>query len=718
MHNNVNSSFISMKPEFRSFKGYRHSLHSIPIIGRQTLQMNGPVDWNQRREQFERNLENASPERLMDHIVAPAIITIEIDHTEKQFDRLGYLRCAKPKISLGEQVLHLGIHQATMKLNEEKINNLSRLWSPLVVQNIKSHIYTQLKAVMINSDVEKIKRILEPQLTAERRLSEVSAGSLAAEIRSRLEAVEPLYLDAHATECKDLMIPYGAELTVTTKGALKIVRRFSIDRHYKNVKWRGGFDVSVVLNVDASIDPSFDATKIEVRGFEYPIKTELEEKDQSDERVQHALHIAKPTILYDENYAGKWPSLAFDPEGNPHIAFLVQTGSKYSLKYIKWDEDIKSWTDPPEDLEPSGVLDLPPSLAIDTTDSTPRITYTARENGEDRLYFAKKTWDQARQKWIWEKDIVDTDVDSARNNNSLVLDGQNYPHICYVAKKGAQMRLLHQYEDQQGWHGRGNDIIWVDKLWHDFTFYPYGCSLAFDSDGILHISYLAGPGHVKYAKFDKGIDDHSWIGTTILDDNQDTFGDWRNDAHANMRQHFRSVLAIDSWNDPHIVLQWLTKLKHYFRKNSIWQEEEIETFDTPTESVEPSIAIDKREDKIKVSYWYGYPHQQNSHPNCGWLRIKTKSPDLAWSDIPTKDVDQQGDTLDHQGEQGDVGHFSSIAIHPQTRKTMVAYHSDLELTDHVIGRNSPTNTAHGDASMVPVSRKVTTTALKFYIEQD
>ncbi len=110
MHNNVNSSFISMKPEFRSFKGYRHSLHSIPIIGRQTLQINEPVDWNQRREQFERNLENASPKRLMDHIVAPAIVTIEIYHTEKQFDRLGYLRCAKPKISLGEQVLHLGIH--------------------------------------------------------------------------------------------------------------------------------------------------------------------------------------------------------------------------------------------------------------------------------------------------------------------------------------------------------------------------------------------------------------------------------------------------------------------------------------------------------------------------------------------------------------------------------------------------------------------------------
>ncbi|MFQ6135492.1 MAG: hypothetical protein ACE5KU_06755 [Nitrososphaerales archaeon] len=256
--------------------------------------MNGPVDWTQRKEQFERNLRKTSPGKSLGDVAAPATVTIEIDHTETQFDRLGYLRCAKPKIGLGDQVLHMGIHRATVKLNEEKINHLSQLWSSLVVQNIKSHIYTQLKAVLSNRDFEKIKQILRPQLTTERRFSEISARSLAAEIRSRLEAVEPLYLDAHATECKDLMIPYGAELTVTTKGVLKIVRRFSINRSKKTVKWRDRFDVSGVLNVDASLDPSVTFADIEVRGSPYLLHTEFEEKDQSAEGVEQASSIAEP----------------------------------------------------------------------------------------------------------------------------------------------------------------------------------------------------------------------------------------------------------------------------------------------------------------------------------------------------------------------------------------------------------------------------------------
>ncbi len=255
------------------------------------------VDWNNRREQFENNLKNTSSNKSLSDVVAPATVTIKIDHTEKQFDRQGYLRCAKPKISLGDQVLHLGIHRATLKLNKEKINNLSHLWSSQFVQNIKSHVYTQLKDVLSNCDFEKIKRIIRTQLTAERKLSEISAQSLAAEIGSRLDTVEPLYLDAHATEGKDLTVPYGAELTVTTQGFLKIVRQFSVDRRKKTVKWRNGFDVSVVLNVDASLDPSVNTTDIEVQDFLTPLQPEIEEKEPA-KKVEHQLSITEPLQDY------------------------------------------------------------------------------------------------------------------------------------------------------------------------------------------------------------------------------------------------------------------------------------------------------------------------------------------------------------------------------------------------------------------------------------
>ncbi len=256
--------------------------------------MNVSMDWNRRRELFERNLRKTSPDYALDDVAGPAIVTIEIDYTEKQLDRLGYLRCARPKIGFVQQVLHLGTHRATVKLNEEKTVSLARLWSSRAVQDIRYHIFAQLKAGLNNRDFEKIRRILGSQLTVEKRFSEISAQSMAAEIRSRMETVEPLHLDAHANEGRDLTIPYGAELTVTTKGVLKIVRRFSINRRKKTVRWRDGFDVSVLLNIDTSLDLAVNTNEISVRSFQPADFPEIEEKKQSAARVELPASIAEP----------------------------------------------------------------------------------------------------------------------------------------------------------------------------------------------------------------------------------------------------------------------------------------------------------------------------------------------------------------------------------------------------------------------------------------
>lgn len=123
-----------------------------------------------------------------------------------------------------------------------------------------------------------------------------------------------------------------------------------------------------------------------------------------------------------ERWTGWWASVAIDSSGNPHIAYMDSTGALYyaDVKYARWTGS--SW-DIQTVPDPSPNVGRWTSIAVDRA-GLPRIIYYDDYNY--RLKYAR--WDGAS----WSIETVDGKYGGPAGNwNSIVLDGNDNPHISY-----------------------------------------------------------------------------------------------------------------------------------------------------------------------------------------------------------------------------------------------------------------------------------------------
>jgi hypothetical protein len=355
--------------------------------------------------------------------------------------------------------------------------------------------------------------------------------------------------------------------------------------------------------------------------------------------------------------AGKWSSLAFDSDGNAHIAFLVNTDTKsvpkWRLMYVRRDAATEQWSKPIDIGEE--VLEFPPSLAVGS-DKIPRISYV---DAEGKLKCVKRAGQQ------WDLEGVVATSGTSNLNNSLAIDQKNFPHICY-----GSLYLVYKFKDATGW----SPPITVDSS------KPRGCCLRLDSAGKAHISYNFGGTNsitVRYAVIEKGTVAAGYPQTVY------------NTTAPPLAGHPpRTALALDASDNPHIVVEWQRNLTRWYYTpipQAGWESDHICFSDLQEgRPVEPSIVV--HGDKLKVSYWHhGFYDQIAKKYWGGLLRVSTR-PAGSVGNWSHQELDQQG----FKGMQGDVGRYSSIGSHLPSKMVMVSYYSREEK----VGQQANVPTGH------------------------
>ena len=235
-------------------------------------------------------------------------------------------------------------------------------------------------------------------------------------------------------------------------------------------------------------------------------------------------------------------SIALDSSGYPHISYCALR-PYCKLKYA-WKDRSNLWSR--ETVDSNGDVGKYSSLKLSPVNDIPVISYWDAMN--NKLKYAEKNPDTG-----WWNTVLDPDTNAGKET-SLALGSSGRPHISYTASSGTG--LYYASWDDTGWHytvvdadgfdgslaldkyGVPSFSYWGSNM-HSLHFarevclpphppFPGGClfvtetvdaegvyrhdsSLAFDSAGNAHISYVDGPStssrHLMHATEAAG----SWV---------------------------------------------------------------------------------------------------------------------------------------------------------------------------------------------------------------
>lgn len=174
---------------------------------------------------------------------------------------------------------------------------------------------------------------------------------------------------------------------------------------------------------------------------------------------------------------GRFPSLALDSEGHPHISYYDDLTD--DLKYACWDGS--SWL--VETVDAEGIVGAYASLALDSG-GHPHISYYDNSNADLKHAY----WDGSS----WLMETVDAEG-IVGEHTSLALDSGGHPHISYFDNSNADLKYA--YWGGSAWH---LEVADAEENAGRYT------SLTLDVAGRPHISYVAQvPEFVlKYARKD------------------------------------------------------------------------------------------------------------------------------------------------------------------------------------------------------------------------
>jgi hypothetical protein len=180
----------------------------------------------------------------------------------------------------------------------------------------------------------------------------------------------------------------------------------------------------------------------------------------------------------------KYTSMKIDSLGNVHIAYAVDDGNRYPLRYALWDHTLRRWFTMTVDQN-IGTC----SLALDSAQH-PHISYTDFAGG--RLRYAH--WDGAN----WKTEVLPVNSQNVNYYQSIAISPDDRPTIAfyeYEGPKGTDIRI------------RLRAVMWNGKFWELRTIDSDQGSGKFnamvsDPLGHLHLAYAnvsAGTGGIRYA---------------------------------------------------------------------------------------------------------------------------------------------------------------------------------------------------------------------------
>ncbi len=330
-------------------------------------------------------------------------------------------------------------------------------------------------------------------------------------------------------------------------------------------------------------------------------------------------------------------SLRLDPNGHPHIVY----GGDHL--YYAW-HDGAYWHYETVDHAP-GVGNYA-ALAFDTG-GHPHISYYDRITGGLKYAYQDAAG--------WHTAAVETGLGHYGGPTSLAIDGSGYPRIIYSDELNSDLKYA--YLDSAGWH-----FETVDSHGN-----VAAGSLALDTSGVPHISYIDYPDQLKYATLDAS----GWYTQTL-----DAYGGWSNS------------LALDDQGYPHIsyVGSGWDEIKYAFQDGSGWHTQSVSTYDDG-ELSSTSVALDVNGDP-HISYG-GWSYVSNTADlmyaylaTSGWLTQTVHTEGDAYTSIALEsngrvhltsyDIDTQQLTYASQNGSnwqiqsvdrgGDPGRFSSLML--------------------------------------------------------
>ncbi len=297
-------------------------------------------------------------------------------------------------------------------------------------------------------------------------------------------------------------------------------------------------------------------------------------------------------------------SLAFDPDGNPHIAYEAYDDGAAYLKYASPDGGSPTgWS-----IEVVAEDVRFPSLAFDG--STPHISYQGHDSTTGAFFLAYASPDSSSSTG-WTSEVAyqnETTLTDAGEFTSLAFDSDGNPHISsaeFPSGSYATARLTYTSYDPDA-SPEWSTVVVDDGSDDDYTAAGLYSSLALDSDDNPHIGYGALVPSVevetfelKYAWYDGG-----WT-REVIDDGSGT-------DYPSVGRY--ASLALDGNDDPHISYtamnptDFATVLKHAWYEDGEWQQPEVVDALASFEGLPvatgwfTSLAIDRTTGRAYISY--------------------------------------------------------------------------------------------------------------------
>lgn len=274
------------------------------------------------------------------------------------------------------------------------------------------------------------------------------------------------------------------------------------------------------------------------------------------------------TEVVDDSGPASSTSMKADKVGNLHLAYVIQDGNTYPLKYAFWDKAINKWF----------VMQVATgagscSLTLDK-DQRPHISYVDFGTGSGaRLRYAYWTGSS------WRKEPITLNSDVIAYYSSIALDLNGQPTISFYEYRGPRdteirIRLRNVTRAADFWQVRTVD--------GEEGSGKFNCTAA-DSRGNLHIAYAnvsASTAGMRYAY---------WNGKTwkleLID------GLARNQGES---VGYSACIALDAQDDPHVayINQTRATLLYAVRKMNRWVIEPIEALSGFAYPDRNSIVID------------------------------------------------------------------------------------------------------------------------------
>jgi hypothetical protein len=286
--------------------------------------------------------------------------------------------------------------------------------------------------------------------------------------------------------------------------------------------------------------------------------------------------------ITDLDKQASFTSLALDAQGNPHICYTQRT-----MRYAHWDGRI--WQK--EEISPgAGAIAYYCSVGV-APDQTPHVTWYQERTAQDTNYLHMRYAVLRDGQWLAK--TIDWDAQTGKWH-TMVIDQQGRPHLSFDAFVSGQLKYAYLNGDdwvitpvdsraasQQPGRGMGNCLVLTPQ-------------------GLAMISYFE-EGALKYAK---QKEDGRWSIETLASVSPSP--SWAG---------YRSVQALDSKGQPHIVYEDGGTLRHIYWNGTAWQAQTI----APTGRYRlryASIAISP-DDTIYISY---------SDPENGSLKVAIGQP--------------------------------------------------------------------------------------------